>query len=285
MRVNRTAVSKVVLSVGLLWLGAIGAYASGDKWVDIEGQWRQGGVLIGRALQPVNVFLGQRKLRVSDSGHFVFGLPREHEGAVELSLVHRNGDHKTLRFPVAKRHYEVQRIEGVAQKHVTPPQDVLQRIRDEAQKVKAARQLDDARDDFASGFIWPLSGAITGVYGSQRVYNGVPKSPHYGVDIAGPKGAPVKAPAAGVVTLAEPDLYYSGGTLIIDHGHGLSSTFIHLSTLHVRVGQKVEQGDVVAEVGASGRATGPHLDWRMNWFDVRVDPQLLMADTPMLKTD
>ena len=120
---------------------------------------------------------------------------------------------------------------------------------------------------------------MTGVYGSQRVYNGVPKSPHYGVDIASPTGTPVIAPAPGNISLVEPNLYYSGGTLILDHGHGLSSTFIHLSAVSVELGQRVEQGEKIGEIGATGRATGPHLDWRMNWFKVRVDPQLLMGDS------
>ena len=139
----------------------------------------------------------------------------------------------------------------------------------------------DDRADYLEEFVWPLRGAITGVYGSQRVYNGVPKSPHYGIDIAGPTGAPVIAPAPGLVSFAAADLYYSGGTLIVDHGHGLSSTFIHLNKVLVKAGQRVEKGQIIAEVGASGRATGPHLDWRMNWMGVRVDPGLLMKNKPM----
>lgn len=269
-------------------LFATSASAEADKksdetsWVELDGQWSPGGIIIGKTTQPVEVFLSDRQLRVGDKGYFVFGLDRDHQGDVELKLVHKkHGDEKTLRFAVSEREYQIQRIEGVQQKHVTPPESVLQRIRDEAVKVRGVRERDDARIDFSQDFIWPLSGRITGVYGSQRVYNGVPKSPHYGLDIAGPVGAEVLAPAAGIVTLAEPDLYYSGGTLILDHGHGLSSTFIHLSELNAEVGQRVEKGDVIAKVGATGRATGPHLDWRMNWFGVRVDPQLLMHDKPM----
>ena len=130
------------------------------------------------------------------------------------------------------------------------------------------------------GFVWPLEGTITGVYGSQRIYNGVPKSPHYGIDIAAPQGELVRAPAPGVVTLVHPDMYYSGGTLIVDHGHGLSSTFIHLSESLVEIGQRVEAGEVIAKVGSTGRSTGPHLDWRMNWFDVRIDPRLVLEALP-----
>ena len=146
--------------------------------------------------------------------------------------------------------------------------------------VRDARSLDRERTDFIGGFIQPLEGVITGVYGSQRVYNGIPKRPHYGLDIAAPEGTAVRAPAFGVVTLVHPDMYYSGGTLIVDHGHGLSSTFIHLSKILVQEGQRVTPGELIAEVGATGRATGPHLDWRMNWFDVRVDPQQVLQALP-----
>jgi murein DD-endopeptidase MepM/ murein hydrolase activator NlpD len=130
--------------------------------------------------------------------------------------------------------------------------------------------------DFAGAFHWPLEGPITGVYGSQRVYNDVPGRPHYGVDVAAATGTPITTPAPGLVTLAHPDMFYSGGTVIIDHGYGISSTMMHLSKVLVDVGQEVVPGDIIAEVGASGRATGPHLDWRMNWFKVRIDPQLLV---------
>ena len=158
---------------------------------------------------------------------------------------------------------------------------MLDRIKNDNRIVALARKRNDARTDFDKGFIWPVKGRITGVYGSQRVFNGVPKRPHFGIDIAAPTGTKVLAPAGGIVTLAEDDLYYSGGTLIIDHGHGLSSTFIHLHKNLVKVGDRVEQGDAVAEVGATGRVTGPHLDWRMNWFKHRIDPELLVKHLPM----
>lgn len=184
---------------------------------------------------------------------------------------------------MARKNYRIQRIEGVPQQTVTPSKAQRERASKEAEKVWLARQTDYRATDFMQEFQWPLLGPISGVYGSQRVYNGQPRRPHYGVDIARPKGTPVVAPAAGLVTLAEPDLFYSGGTLIIDHGHRLSSTFLHLSKLHVKVGQKVKQGDLIGEVGASGRATGPHLDWRMNWRDRRVDPTTLVGPMPEWK--
>ena len=143
-----------------------------------------------------------------------------------------------------------------------------------------ARKVDLPLPGFAEVFQWPLIGPISGVYGSQRFYNGVAGSPHFGVDIARPTGSQVSAPASGVVTLVHPDMFYSGGTLIIDHGHGISSTFIHLSEILVKEGDAIHQGQVIAKVGQTGRATGPHLDWRMNWFEERLDPQLLMGPMP-----
>ena len=130
-------------------------------------------------------------------------------------------------------------------------------------------------------FVWPIEGRITGVYGSQRVYNGVAGRPHYGVDVAAPVGAEVNAPAAGRIVLAHNNMFYSGGTLIIDHGHGLTSSFLHLSKILVEEGQEVQGGELVAEVGATGRVKGPHLDWRMNWRGARVDPELLVPEMPL----
>jgi murein DD-endopeptidase MepM/ murein hydrolase activator NlpD len=142
--------------------------------------------------------------------------------------------------------------------------------------IKKARARDDARADFLTGFKWPASGCITGVYGSQRFLNGKPGRPHYGLDIAAPTGTPVLAPADGVVTLAHPNMFYSGVTLIVDHGHGLSSAFLHLNRILVKEGMRVRQGEPIAEVGATGRVNGAHLDWRINLFGRRLDPQLVL---------
>ena len=174
----------------------------------------------------------------------------------------------------------MQRIDGLPEKMVTPPKEVLQRIRAENARIAAVRARDRAAADFATGFAWPVTGAITGVYGSQRVLNGKPRQPHYGIDIAAPAGTPVRAPADGVVTLAETGMYFTGGTVILDHGHGLTSAFLHLSKLEAGEGEAVERGEVIARVGATGRVTGAHLDWRVNWFDARLDPKLLAGEMP-----
>lgn len=248
--------------------------------LELTGKSRQGGLLVGKVAPGTQIELSGRSIRVSDEGTFVIGLNRDAPAEIELVTRSNDGERETHKVAIEAREYNIQRVEGVPQRTVNPPAEALKRIREESAMVKKARQRDDNRIDFGRGFRWPIKGTITGVYGSQRFYNGEPKSPHYGIDIAAPKGATVVAPAAGVVTLVHQDMYYSGGTLIIDHGHGVSSTFIHLSESLVKVGQRVDAGDVVAKVGSTGRSTGPHLDWRMNWFDVRIDPQLVIEAFP-----
>ncbi len=258
---------------------------NGDAYFEISSRWTQGALVTGRVL-PGSVLTFEGKLvSISSEGVFAFGLGRDAPSQVVLTQKTPKGHTHEHRFEVSSRTYATQSIQGVKKKHVTPPASVTERIKREGRAVRQARTLNDDRTDFLSTFIWPAKGPVTGVYGSQRIYNGVPKRPHYGIDIAGPTGAPVIAPASGVVTFANNDLYYSGGTLILDHGLGISSTFIHLSKVEVAVGDLVEQGQLIARIGASGRATGPHLDWRMNWFGERLDPQLLFpeGDKPPLK--
>ncbi|MCR6651150.1 MAG: M23 family metallopeptidase [Cellvibrionaceae bacterium] len=272
-------------SLSLSWLIAFFAAwwtaGAAAELLELEGQWQQGGIIFGKVTPGYELQLDGRRVRTTDGGEFVFGLGADAPRQVTLAVRDATGRAETRTYEVKQRKYNEQRVNGVEQKHVTPPPELLARIERENALTRKARLLDDERRDFLQDFIWPLSGPITGVYGSRRVFNGVPRSPHYGLDIAAPTGTRVVAPAAGLITLAEPDLFYSGGTLILDHGHGLSSTFIHLSKILVAVGDRVEQGQAIAEVGATGRVTGPHLDWRMNWFDVRLDPALLMEGKPM----
>ncbi len=244
--------------------------------LELRGQLVQGGMVIGEVAPGSRVMFNEQAVAVSDEGIFVIGFGRDAEASARLSIVAADGRHQQQALRIEKRDYKIQRIEGIDKKIMSPSEQSLKRIGEEATQVRAARAEMIKRLDFAGHFQWPLQGPISGVYGSQRVYNGVPKRPHYGVDVAAPVGAPVTTPAPGVVTLAHQDMFYSGGTLIIDHGYGISSTLMHLSKVLVVVGQEVKPGDVVAEVGAGGRATGPHLDWRMNWFTVRIDPQLLV---------
>lgn len=237
----------------------------------------QGGMVRGSAVLGTVITLDGRALRLSPAGHFVFGFGRDALPEAELMAVHPDGKEETRTLTIRAREYDIQRIEGLPQKMVTPPAETLARIRAESAKVRAARDIDSAEIHFSVPFIWPAKGRISGVYGSQRILNGEPRQPHFGVDVAAPTGTPVHAPAAGKIRLAELDLYYSGGTIILDHGHGLSSSFLHMSRVDVVVGQQVAQGEVIGAIGATGRVTGAHLDWRMNWFEQRLDPALLVA--------
>ncbi|MBK6583924.1 MAG: M23 family metallopeptidase [Gammaproteobacteria bacterium] len=258
------------LLLALLLCGPLPAAA-----LELEGPLLQGGVVIGQVAPGTPVSLDGRALRVSEDGLFVIGFDRDSPQSHTLVA-----GAETRELAIKQREYAIQRVTGIAQNIMSPSAADLERIAREQRLVNAARGRDDPRSDFAAGFSWPILGPISGVYGSQRFYNGTPSRPHFGVDVAAPTGAPVHAPAPGIVTLAEPDLFYSGGTIIIDHGHELSSSFLHLSKVLVSVGQRVETGTLIAQVGATGRATGPHLDWRMNWRDARVDPQLLAGAMP-----
>ena len=244
------------------------------------GSFEQGGLVLGQLAEGETVSYRGKLLKINSNRQFLLGFGRNEPVSTEITIHNQSGD-KNIVINVAPREYKVQKIEGVPQKTVTPSKKDLARIKQDIAIVKQARALVSDEDDFTAGFIVPAKGPITGVYGSQRYYNGVPKSPHYGIDYAAPIGTPVKAPAAGVITMVHADMFYSGGTLILDHGHGLSSTFLHLSEILVEQGQRVSSGMVIAKIGASGRATGPHLDWRMNWLDQRIDPQLVLNTLPV----
>lgn len=235
----------------------------------------QGALVIGEVATGSSVRYAGRELQVAPDGAVVFGVGRDEKGPVALEVRDRGGQRTRIEIAVTPRAWPIERVEGVPPKTVEPPPEIAARIQREQARVVAARVRDDAREDFLATFVWPVTGRISGRFGNQRIYNGVPKAPHSGMDIAVPQGTPVKAPASGLVTFADPDLYLTGGTVLIDHGHGVSSNFLHLSRLDVRVGERVEQGQVIGAVGQTGRATGPHLHWGLNWFDVRLDPLLL----------
>ncbi|MGH8442887.1 MAG: M23 family metallopeptidase [Nevskiaceae bacterium] len=264
-----------------LWACASAAVAPpAVPGVELKGTWQQGGVLIGRAAPGSTVSFNGRMLRVSPEGWFVIGLDRDEPAKALLVVAHPGIATVRREFDVAPRAYDIQRLDGLPDAQVNPPPEAQARIASDVAQVRTARARDSQRADFARGFIWPIVGRISGVFGSQRVLNGAPKQPHYGVDVAVPIGTPVRAPASGVVSLAVPDMYYTGGTLMIDHGHGLTSTLMHLDKVLVKEGEEVSQGQVVAESGMTGRATGPHLDWRVSWFESRVDAQLLAGPMP-----
>jgi biotin carboxyl carrier protein len=236
----------------------------------------QGALVIGHADPSATVTVDGRTVRVSPDGGFVFGIGRDASGDVVVVVRQPGTGAVEHRVVVTPRDWPVERIDGVPPKTVNPPPAIAARIAREQARVVAQRSRDDARDDYEQAFAWPVRGRISGRFGNARVYNGVPKAGHSGMDIAARAGTPVQAPAAGVVTFADPDLYLTGGTVLLDHGHGVSSNFLHLSRIDVKAGDRVAQGQVIGAGGMTGRATGPHLHWGMNWFDVRVDPLLVL---------
>jgi murein DD-endopeptidase MepM/ murein hydrolase activator NlpD len=254
----------------------IAAGAQAGK-LELQGEPVQGALIIGRTEPGSTVKIDGAAVRVSKDGVFLLGFGRDAPGKARLDAVFPDGSRTGRDLLVAKRTYKVQRIDGLPPKKVTPSEEDMVRIRKEYALIRNARDRDDAREDFLGGFEWPARGRISGVYGSQRILNGVPRRPHFGVDVAAPVGTLVYAPADGLVTLAHNDMFFSGGTLIVDHGHGLSSSFLHLNAILVKEGDRVRQGDPIAKIGATGRVTGPHLDWRMNLMGARLDPQLLVG--------
>lgn len=244
--------------------------------VEFEGDVVQGGLVIGHAPAGSSVRVDGEPVMVDEAGRFLLGFTREATEPVDVEVELPSGSRLERRLTPEPRDFEVQRIDGLPEDQVTPPESVLERIRADARAARQARQRRDARSDWSAGFQWPLVGPVTGVYGSQRILNGQPRNPHWGIDIAAPTGTAVIAPAPGVVSLVHPDMYFSGATLFIDHGHGLVSAFLHLQSIDVEPGERVAAGERIGSVGATGRATGPHLDWRINLGDIRVDPGLLV---------
>ena len=244
--------------------------------VSLKGQMTQGAMIIGKTEPGAKVYLNGKAVKVSANGDFVFGFGRDEKLKHQIKVVQKSGDTEIKDLTLSKRKYNVEDIKGIKNKYVSPGEEVYARIKEDRRLVANARAVDTTRLDFLQEIKLPVKGRFSGFYGSQRILNGVPKNPHYGLDIAAPTGTKVHAPIDGKVVLVHNDMYYTGGTLIVEHGFGITSTFIHLSKILVKEGDNIKQGDPIAEVGATGRVTGPHLDWRMNWYKVRLDPQLLL---------
>ncbi len=271
------AFSKIIFLIIFL-LGSIGAHAS-DAHLKLSGNFIQGGLVHGRVAAGNLVRINDHEVRVSENGEFIIGFGRDYPATAILEVISSSGSTSQHTLEIQQREYKIQRIDGLPKSQVNPDEKTLVRIKKERQEISIARGLNDTRMDFKEGFIWPTKGPISGVYGSQRILNGEPRQPHYGIDVVAPVGTAVIAPAAGIVSYAD-DMYFSGGTLVLDHGHSLSSSFLHLEKILVQVGDYVQQGEKIALVGATGRVTGAHLDWRMNWHDQRIDPGLLMQGIP-----
>lgn len=258
-------------------LAAVPAVARGQAAatgpVALPGDAVQGALVIGEVGPGAETWVDGKPVRVQ-GGRFCFGFERDAAKPVEVRVRFDGGREVTRMVSPQKRNFVIQRIDGLPEQYVSPPPELLERIRRDAYAVGEARARDTDEMWFADKFTWPADGPISSIYGSQRILNGEPREPHYGVDIAAPEGAPIRAPVGGIVTLAH-DLYLSGNTMVIDHGHGVSTSYLHMSRIDVKPGDRVNQGDQIGLVGKTGRVTGPHLCWRLNWFQTRLDVALL----------
>jgi murein DD-endopeptidase MepM/ murein hydrolase activator NlpD len=240
--------------------------------LQLNGRFYQGNLIIGKTEPKSKVFIDKKEIQVSKKGFFAFGLNKDRKNDILIEVIF-NGKKQELTKKILKKKYKIQKINGLPKKQVTPPQEVYQRIKDDNKLIVKARSINSNLEFFSNKFNVPLENSIiTGVYGSQRILNGIPKSHHYGLDFAANEGTNILAMLDGVVTLSEKDLYYTGGTVVFDHGHGVSTLYMHMKDIYVKKGQNIKQGDVIGTVGKTGRSTGPHLDIRLNWFDVKLDP-------------
>ena len=251
---------------------------SGAKALGLEGNFIQGGLVFGKLEQDGKVFFDDKIIPVDEYGNFLLGFKRKHKNQSIVKVIYDSGKILTKKINISERNYKIQKIDNLDKNKVTPPKSYYDRIKREVELIKKSKKIFYNFSYYKAGFIMPVEGIITGVYGSQRILNGVPKRPHYGIDIANKKGTIVVSPSDGIVVLSEDDLYFSGGTIIISHGLGLTSSLLHLSEIFVKVGEKVHLGQEIGRVGSTGRSTGPHLDWRMEINGTRIDPQLLIKN-------
>ena len=257
----------------LLFLAII--FSTSTQAIEFHGKFLQGHFILGKAEIGSTVFIDKKQIKVSKDGYFVFGIDRDRKFDLEITEINSGKKSKIIK-KVFKRKYNIQRIDGLPENKVTPPESVYKRIKEENGRIGKARAINSDLTFFTDQFIMPVKGIISGVYGSQRILNGKPKWPHYGIDIAAKKGTKIKSSGSGVVTMAEDDLYYTGGTIIMDHGHGISTIYSHLEDVMVNVGDQIKQGEIIGTVGSTGRSTGPHLDFRINWFQTRLDPMSIL---------
>lgn len=237
----------------------------------LDAPVEQGRLIRGQTSPGAKILLDGKPLPVSAAGAFVFGLARDAKGSITLT---ENGVPTDL--PIAAKAWDIQKIDGLPPAKVNPDPEGMKRIQAEAAQLKTVRALVSDLTGFAEAFQWPADGRISGIYGSQRILNGEPRAPHLGLDIAGPTGTAIRAPASGKIVLAEPDLFFTGRTVILDHGQGVASIFAHMSASSVTVGQVIQAGQEIGRVGATGRVTGPHLHWGVYWGSVTVDPRPLL---------
>jgi murein DD-endopeptidase MepM/ murein hydrolase activator NlpD len=262
---------KIIIIISFIFFSINNLYS-----LELNGEFQQGNLIIGKTKPGSKIYIDKKDIKVSKEGYFVFGLSKDRKNDVIIKVINQNKTEEIIK-KVYKKKYQIQKIDGLPEKQVTPPKEVYDRIKNDNKIIAEARLINSNHIFFSEKFITPIDNAlITGVYGSQRILNGLLKSPHYGLDFAAKEGTPIKAMQSGYVTLAENDLYYTGGTIIIDHGHGVSTLYMHLKRLNIKKGQKVSKGDVIGSVGKTGRATGSHLDIRLNWYELKLDPESIL---------
>lgn len=244
--------------------------------LDLPNNALQGSLIIGHDFNADEVIVDGKKIKISKNGYFVIPVDRDQLDQINISLIKKSELYKIHQIKIVEREFQIQEINGLPQNMVTPDEEVLKRIISENKIIKKSKAVNSDYEYFTNDFIQPVNGIITGVFGSQRILNGKAKNPHRGLDIAAEKGTPVLSTNDGVVILAEEDLYYTGGTIVIDHGHGVKSIYAHLNSVEVKVDDKIKRNNVIGTVGSTGRSTGPHLHWGVMVFNTYVDPSLLI---------
>ena len=250
-----------------------------SKSLTIEGAFIQGSLLFGKTNPSSKVFFNDKKIFVNDEGDFLLGISR---GAKQKNLLILEISNKIEKYDIniIPRKYKIQRIDGLPNNKVTPNQEELRRIKKESRLISKYKNIFLDNTLYKSGFVWPVQGTVTGKYGNQRILNGEPRRPHFGIDIAAPLGSKIIVPSDAVVSFTFEDTFFNGKMIILNHGLGLNSIYSHLNKIYVKKGDRVKLGDLLAEVGSTGRSTGPHLDWRINVFNIAVDPEILIQNQP-----
>ena len=276
--------NKLVIIISLLILFSNNCFAKenlkffiGENKIDLEGYFIQGGYVKGKTSSKIKIKFENRAVYLDKKNKFILGFGRDYSEVANLKF---NIDNKWInkRLKIKKNKYKIQKIDGLPKKFVSPPKEIYERIIRENKLIAKVRTLNSKIDYTFQDFLLPANGIITGIFGSQRILNGKPRRPHYGIDIAAKKGSKVISPTDAIVRLSEKDLYFTGGTIMLDHGHGITSVYSHLSKVLVKKNDKIQKGDVIGLIGSTGRSTGPHLDWRINWFDQRLDPMMFIKN-------
>ena len=276
--------NKLVIIISLLILFSNNCFAKdelkffiGENKIDLEGYFIQGGYVKGKTSSKIKIKFENRDVYLGKKNIFILGFGRDYSEVANLKFnIDNKWINKTLK--IKKNKYKIQKIDGLPKKFVSPPKEIYERIIRENKLIAKVRTLNSKIDYTFQDFLLPANGIITGVFGSQRILNGKPRRPHYGIDIAAKKGSKVISPTDAIVRLSEKDLYFTGGTIMLDHGHGITSVYSHLSKVLVKKNDKIQKGDVIGLIGSTGRSTGPHLDWRINWFDQRLDPMMFIKN-------